>query len=57
MKWVFENDRRSTILGHYFRAPGGLLIASVTKKARNISQIVRHTGSIGRWPHANPSTV
>ncbi|MEZ7005064.1 hypothetical protein ACBR37_16195 [Streptomyces sp. AD55] len=35
----------------------GRLIASVTKKVRNISQIVRHTGSIGGWPQVNPSTV
>ncbi len=32
-------------------------IASITRKGRNISQIVRHTGPIGVWPRANPSTV
>ena len=44
--WVIA-DRRARCVNSRL---GGLLIASITKKARNISQIVRHTGPIGRWP-------
>src|SRR5690606_38633677 len=54
---MFEIDRVVTVSGPGIPTSGGPLIASVTRKARNISQIVRHTGSIGGWPHANPSTV
>jgi hypothetical protein len=54
---MFEIESGVTGFGRGIRASGGPLIASVAKKVRNISQIVRHTGSIGGWPHANPSTV
>jgi hypothetical protein len=54
---MFEFEREMTVFGLGIPGSNGRPIAVVTKNVRNISQIVRHTGSIGGWPAANPSTV
>ncbi len=62
---TLPGDRRTEVSAPRASAPrvskwkmcSEILIVSVSKNARNMSRIVRHTGPIGGWAHANPSTV